>query len=60
MTINIRTNVPSLLAQRNLAQSSDRLNTAFERLSSGLRINRAKDDAARQRKVIDDITRTLG
>jgi flagellin len=46
MTINIRTNVPSLIAQRNLGQSTGRLNTAFERLSSGLRINRARDDAA--------------
>lgn len=46
MTINIRTNVPSLLAQRNLDQSSGQINTAYERLSSGLRINRAKDDAA--------------
>ena len=46
MSINIRTNVPSLLAQRQLESSSNRLNTAFERLSSGLRINRAKDDAA--------------
>ncbi len=46
MTINIRTNVPSLLSQRNLEQTSSRLNTAYERLSSGLRINRARDDAA--------------
>jgi len=46
MSINIRTNIPSLAAQRNLAQSSARLQTAFERLSSGLRINRARDDAA--------------
>jgi flagellin len=46
MSINIRTNVPSLSAQRNLANSSGRLNQAFERLSSGLRINRASDDAA--------------
>lgn len=46
MGINIRTNVPSLIAQRNLDASSSRLNTAFERLSSGLRINRARDDAA--------------
>ena len=46
MTINIRTNVPSLVAQRNLDQSSARLNTSYERLSSGLRINRARDDAA--------------
>ncbi|MCL4145230.1 UNVERIFIED_CONTAM: hypothetical protein GTU68_065035 [Idotea baltica] len=46
MSINIRTNVPSMAAQRNLAASSSRLNTSFQRLSSGLRINRAKDDAA--------------
>lgn len=46
MAINIRTNVPSLLAQRNLDESTNRLNTAYERLSSGLRINRARDDAA--------------
>jgi flagellin len=46
MTINIRTNVTSLIAQRNLQGSTQRLNTAYERLSSGLRINRARDDAA--------------
>ena len=46
MTINIRTNVQSLTAQRNLGASTKRLSTAFERLSSGLRINRAADDAA--------------
>lgn len=46
MTINIRTNVPSLSAQRNLGSSTSRLNTAYERLSSGLRINKAADDAA--------------
>lgn len=46
MTLNIRTNISSLAAQRNLYDSTDRLRTAYERLSSGLRINRAKDDAA--------------
>ncbi len=46
MAINLRTNVPSLTAQRNLDSSTNRLNTAYERLSSGLRINRARDDAA--------------
>lgn len=46
MALNIRTNVPSLSAQRNLAGASEGLRTAYERLSSGLRINRAKDDAA--------------
>lgn len=44
--LNIRTNVPSITAQRNLGATSERLRTSFERLSSGLRINRAKDDAA--------------
>ncbi|WP_217390154.1 flagellin N-terminal helical domain-containing protein [Deefgea piscis] len=42
----INTNVPSLTAQNNLAKSSSSLNTSLERLSSGLRINSAKDDAA--------------
>ncbi|MCB0339357.1 MAG: flagellin FliC [Bdellovibrionales bacterium] len=46
MTINIRTNVSSLTAQRNLDSTTARLGQAFERLSSGLRINRARDDAA--------------
>lgn len=46
MSINIRTNVPSLLAQRNLEQSTTLLTTSYQRLSSGLRINRAADDAA--------------
>jgi flagellin len=46
MSINIRTNVPSINAQKNLERSSKRLSTAFERLSSGFRINRAADDAA--------------
>ena len=42
----INTNVPSLNAQRNLTSSQNSLNTALQRLSSGLRINSAKDDAA--------------
>ena len=46
MGLNIRTNLSSLAAQRNLNESSSRLRQAYERLSSGLRINRAKDDAA--------------
>jgi flagellin len=45
-TLNIRTNIPSIAAQRNVAESTDRIRTAYERLSSGMRINRAKDDAA--------------
>ena len=46
MAINIRTNIESLNAQRRLGESSDRLRTAYSRLSSGLRITRAADDAA--------------
>ena len=42
----INTNVSSLNAQRNLNKSQDMLNSAMQRLSSGLRINSAKDDAA--------------
>ena len=46
MTLNIRTNVSSIAAQRNLGLAGKGLQTAYERLSSGLRINRASDDAA--------------
>ena len=42
----INTNVPSLNSQRNLATSQSQLNTSIQRLSSGMRINSAKDDAA--------------
>ena len=42
----INTNIPSLNAQRNLNQSQSALATSLQRLSSGLRINSAKDDAA--------------
>ena len=42
----INTNVPSLNAQRNLNQSQSALATSLQRLSSGMRINSAKDDAA--------------
>lgn len=46
MALNIFTNVPSLNAQRHLEGSSNNLNKSLERLSSGLRINSASDDAA--------------
>ncbi len=46
MALVINTNISSLNAQRNLAKSQEDLNQAMERLSSGLRINSAKDDAA--------------
>ena len=46
MPQTINTNVASLNAQRNLNSSQSDANTALQRLSSGLRINSAKDDAA--------------
>ena len=46
MAITINTNVASLNAQRNLGTSQSALNKSMQRLSSGLRINSAKDDAA--------------
>ena len=46
MALTINTNVSSLNAQRNLARTQGELSTSMERLSSGLRINSAKDDAA--------------
>ena len=46
MALVINTNVMSLNAQRNLTTSGSQLATALQRLSSGLRINSAKDDAA--------------
>jgi flagellin len=46
MALTINTNVASLNAQRNLTSSSMDLATSLQRLSSGLRINSAKDDAA--------------
>ncbi|WP_299454441.1 flagellin [uncultured Pigmentiphaga sp.] len=42
----INTNIASLNAQRNLTSSQNAVNTALQRLSTGLRINSAKDDAA--------------
>ncbi len=42
----INTNIASLNAQRNLTRSQDELQTSLQRLSTGLRINSAKDDAA--------------
>jgi flagellin len=46
MAQTINTNLPSLTAQRNLSASQSQLSTSIGRLSSGLRINSAKDDAA--------------
>jgi flagellin len=46
MALLINSNLASLNAQRNLTNSQNTLNTSLQRLSSGLRINSAKDDAA--------------
>ncbi|MFL1404561.1 flagellin domain-containing protein [Marinobacter sp. M1N3S26] len=46
MALGINTNVASLMAQNQLGKSQSLSNQAMERLSSGLRINSAKDDAA--------------
>ena len=47
MGMFINTNVAALNAQRNLGITGLKMGKALERLSSGLRINRAADDAAR-------------
>mgnify|MGYP002521070306 CR=1 FL=1 len=46
MAITINTNVASLIAQKSLNSATSKMNTAMERLSTGLRINSSKDDAA--------------
>ena len=46
MASTINTNVMSLNAQRNLSTSQSSMATSMQRLSSGLRVNSAKDDAA--------------
>ena len=46
MALSVNTNIMSLTAQRNLSRTETGLATAMERLSSGLRVNSAKDDAA--------------
>jgi len=46
MALSINTNVASLNAQRTVSKSQDGLATSLQRLSTGLRINSAKDDAA--------------
>jgi len=46
MALSVNTNIMSLTAQRNLTSTQNGLASAMERLSSGLRVNSAKDDAA--------------
>ncbi|NHR06773.1 flagellin FliC [Chromobacterium haemolyticum] len=46
MAITVNTNIASLNAQRNLGSSNNSLQVSLQRLSSGMRVNSAKDDAA--------------
>jgi flagellin len=46
MVMSVNTNISSLNAQRNIASTTGSLATTMQRLSSGLRVNSAKDDAA--------------
>lgn len=46
MALYVNTNISSINAQRKLMNATNSLNTSYQRLSSGLRINSAKDDAA--------------
>lgn len=46
MALTINTNISSMIAQKNLASATSKLNTAIERMTTGYRINHAKDDAA--------------
>ena len=46
MSLRVNTNVEAFNAHRNLSQTSSALSKSMEKLSSGLRINRAADDAA--------------
>jgi len=48
MALTVNTNIPSLNTQRNINNTSNALNTSMQRLSTGSRINSAKDDAAGQ------------
>ena len=46
MAITVNTNMQAMRIQQNLSNATDRMDTAMERMSSGSRINQAKDDAA--------------
>ncbi|MBF8730735.1 flagellin [Pseudomonas guariconensis] len=46
MALTVNTNIASITTQTNLTKAAGALNTSMQRLSSGLRINSAKDDAA--------------
>ena len=44
--LSINTNLSSLIAQNSMKTSTDKLNQAIERMTTGFKINRAKDNAA--------------
>lgn len=46
MAITVNTNMSSLTAQKSLNSATDKMNTAMQRMSTGLKINSSKDDAA--------------
>ncbi len=46
MAITVNTNIPSLTAQKSLNSATSKMNTAMERMTTGLKINSSKDDAA--------------
>ena len=52
----INTNITSMIGQSNLSKSQNALQTSMERLSSGLRINSAKDDANRMSAQITGLS----
>lgn len=51
--LSINTNLPSLIAQSSLKNSTNKLNTAIERMTTGFKINSAKDNAANYSIVMD-------
>lgn len=65
MALSVQTNAASLTGQRNLLNSTQRLGKSLERLSTGLRINRAADDASglviseNQRAQISGLTQAV-
>ena len=46
MALTINTNISSIIAQRSLNSATTNLNTSLERMSTGYKINHAKDNAA--------------
>ena len=57
--LNINTNLSSLIVQNSMKQSTNRLNTAIERLTTGFKINHAKDNAANY-NIATNMTTQIG